>query len=69
MPQLVRLHWLGVILYIEKSPVGVLVRARAWVVGLVPNWGMCKRQLIDVSLPLSFSLTISLELIKEKKFR
>ena len=25
-------------------------RAQAWVVGLVPSWGACERQLSDVSL-------------------
>ena len=47
-----------------KPPVRFLVRARAWVAGLVPSRGVCKRQLIDVSLthgcplPLYFPLSL-----------
>ena len=32
------------------SPVQFPHRAHAWDAGLVPSWGVCKRQLIDVSL-------------------
>ena len=45
----------------ERSQVGsILVRAHAWIVGQAPGQGVCKRQLIDVSLvhqcfPPSFS--------------
>ena len=40
----------GVALWTERWHVPFPVRARAWVVGQVPSWGMCERQPIDVSL-------------------
>ena len=51
-----------------KSPVRFLVRAHAWDAGLVPWWGACKRQLINVCLSLlSPSLPLSLKINKVKK--
>ena len=32
--------------------------------GQVPGWGMCERQLIDISFPLSPSLPLSLKINK-----
>ena len=59
-PQLVWLCWLGVPPHTETSPVGFLVRARAWVAGLVPGRDVYEGQPIDVSLPLFLPPTPSL---------
>ena len=32
----------------QRSPVRFLVRAHAWVVGQVPDQGVCERQRIDI---------------------
>ena len=70
VPWLVWFSWLGIILQSERSRVQFLVRAHAWVAGLVLSW----RQVINVSLShqcfspsLSPSLPLSLESIKEKR--
>ncbi|KAF6109825.1 hypothetical protein HJG60_011016 [Phyllostomus discolor] len=65
------LRWVDVIPQSKRSLVRFLIRAHAWVAGLVPGWGVCKRQLIDVSLShrcvspsLSSSLPLSLRINK-----
>ena len=41
---------LGIIPQSERLLVQILVRAHAWVAGVVPRWGMYERQQINVSL-------------------
>ena len=48
------LSWFSVVPQSERALVRPQVRAQAWVVGLVPRWGVCKRQLIDISLSRRF---------------
>ena len=58
----------GVILQTERLPVQFLVRAHAWVAGLVPGRGVGRRQLFGVSLShrcFSPSLPLFLESIKK----
>ena len=55
VPWLAVLSWLGIILQGRRLTVQFLVRAHAWVVGLFPSWGVCKRQPIDVSFLLFLS--------------
>ena len=63
--------WLGgsagwsIIPYTKRLRVRFLVRARMWPVDLVPSWGVCGRQPIDVSLShrcLSFCVCVCLSL-------
>ena len=42
---------LGIILQTKRSLVRCVVRAHAWVAGLVPSRGVYERQQINVSLP------------------
>ena len=51
------LSLLGIILQTKGLPVWILVRAHVWLGGSDPSWGTCKRQLIDISLPLFFPLS------------
>ena len=45
----------------ERWPVQFPVRAHAWVVGLVPGWGMYETQQVNVSLSqMLLSLPLSL---------
>ena len=46
----------------ERSPFWFLVRARAQAAGQVPSWGVCERQLIDVSLTHCCFSSLSLSL-------
>ena len=64
-PWLVWLIWLGIILQTKMLQVRFLVRAHAWVVGSVPSRGVCRRPLIDVSLP--FYLPSPLSGINKRK--
>ena len=50
VPWLVWLSWLGVIPQSEGLLVWFPLRAYAYIVGLLPGWGVCERQPIDVSL-------------------
>ena len=61
------LSWLGIIPQTERLSVRFLVRANAWVVGLVPIWGAYGRQLIDASVPLFLPSSLSINLKKYKK--
>ena len=45
------LSWLGIVPQSKRLLVWFLVGAHAWVTGLVPDWGMGKKQLISVSVP------------------
>ena len=47
---LVWLSWLGVVPQMERLHIPSPVRAQAWVAGSVPQQGVYRRQLIDVSL-------------------
>ena len=46
----------------RKAAGSIPITAHAWVVGLVPDWGVYERQPIDVSLSLSLSLSLVLSL-------
>ena len=69
------LHWLGIVPQTEWLWVRFQGGVRAWVAGLVPSWGTCRRQPIDASLPhqcffstfLPLSLPLSLESVKKKE--
>ena len=70
-PWPVWLSWLGVIPQSERSPVGFLIRAHAWVAGLVPGQGEYRRQLYgkDQCFPLAaifLSISSSLPLSQNK---
>ena len=58
-PWFVWLSWVGVILQRTRSPGRFPVRVQAWIVGSVPGQGAYKKQLIDVSLPLSLPFPLS----------
>ena len=60
LPWLVWLSGLSASLQTEGLPIRFLVRAHAWVLGLVPGSGMYGRQLIDVSLLYQASLLLFL---------
>ena len=51
----------GVTAYTEGLQVRFLVQVHAWVAGLILSWGVCGRQLIDIS-HISFSLSLSVSL-------
>ena len=64
-PWLVRLSGLSASLQTKGSPVGFPVRAQAWVAGQVPSRGHARDNHIphiDVSLPLSPRLPLSLKI-------
>ena len=70
-PWLVWLSGMSTSLWTKRSPIQFPVRAHSWVVGQVPSWGTCERQLINVSLThwcfspsFSFSLPLSLKINK-----
>ena len=46
------LIWWGMVLQSKRLPVGFRVSAHAWAASSVLGPGVCKRQQIDVSLPL-----------------
>ena len=69
MPWLVWLSWLGVAPQKQKVASWFLVGAHAWVASLVPVWGTCRRQQVNVSVLhwcSSPSLSSSLPLSKIK---
>ena len=48
------LGWLGVVPPSERSAAGFLARARAWVAGLVPGWGVRRSHRCFFPSPPSF---------------
>ena len=55
-PLLVWPSGMGAVLQNRRSPVPLLVGARAWAMGSVPDWGRTRGNPINVSLPFSPAL-------------